>query len=525
MTASDINAAVEEAPEYKYPSDELLDELASIDPVKYDPRRQSVLDEYPGLRATTLDKEIAKRRREGVPTGSGSEVIFNTPELLDRDVGSDELMNTLIGYITRYLILPERADIAISLWILHTYTHQTARISPILAITSPDMRCGKSTVISVLSRLCCKPLLASNISPSAVFRTTEKYQPSLLIDEADTFLKDNEELRGIINCGHTRDTAFVIRNVPSGDDFEPRQYSTWAPKAIAKIGGLPATIADRSINVSMRRKMDHEQVEKLSLVGSDDSELVAQLCATWANQNMVALHGSSPELPTELNDRAQDNWTPLLSISEQLGGVWTKRASDVALALSLDKGDDESVGTMLLSDLMDTFGSENRMPTHQILEELVKLEDRPWAEWNRGKQMSPRGLARQLEKYEIKPTTIRFTGGPAKGYMREDLQDAFNRYVLPLRTPNNPLQPVTPLQTSPDAGFSESVSVTKTRLNGDVTDDSRNTLQDVTDRNPLKRSAGADCYGVTDRSEDFKGRGKPEGGKHDFMAGLEEQVL
>jgi putative DNA primase/helicase len=35
----------------------------------------------------------------------------------------------------------------------------------------------------------------------------------LLIDEADSFMKDNEELRGILNSGHTKAAAHVIRNV------------------------------------------------------------------------------------------------------------------------------------------------------------------------------------------------------------------------------------------------------------------------------------------------------------------------
>jgi len=33
----------------------------------------------------------------------------------------------------------------------------------------------------------------------------------MTIDEADTFLKDNEELRGILNSVHQRDMAFVAR--------------------------------------------------------------------------------------------------------------------------------------------------------------------------------------------------------------------------------------------------------------------------------------------------------------------------
>lgn len=44
-----------------------------------------------------------------------------------------------------------------------------------------------------------------------VFRVIEAVQPTLLIDETDTFVTENGELRGVLNSGHTRATAFVIR--------------------------------------------------------------------------------------------------------------------------------------------------------------------------------------------------------------------------------------------------------------------------------------------------------------------------
>jgi putative DNA primase/helicase len=62
-----------------------------------------------------------------------------------------------------------------------------------------------------------------------------------LIDEADTFLKENDELRGILNSGHRRGGQ-ILRTV--GEDYEPRQFLTWAPVAIAMIEQLPDTLHD-----------------------------------------------------------------------------------------------------------------------------------------------------------------------------------------------------------------------------------------------------------------------------------------
>ncbi len=80
-------------------------------------------------------------------------------------------------------------------------------------------------------------------SPPAMFRSIEKFQPTLIIDEADA------------------PTAYVIRTV--GDDHEPKKFTTWAFKAIAGIGTRAATIEDRSIGVALKRKLPDEKVERL----------------------------------------------------------------------------------------------------------------------------------------------------------------------------------------------------------------------------------------------------------------------
>ena len=95
-----------------------------------------------------------------------------------------------------------------------------------------------------------RPLPAANISPSAVFRVIEACRPTTLVDEADSFIKDNEELRGVLNSGHRRGGS-VLRTVAVGDDFEVRSFSTYGACAIALIGQLPGTLADRSVPIAL----------------------------------------------------------------------------------------------------------------------------------------------------------------------------------------------------------------------------------------------------------------------------------
>ena len=93
---------------------------------------------------------------------------------------------------------------------------EAAYVSPILMFVSPEPRCGKSTALSLIYRTGPRTAMASNISTAAVYRYIERMWPTLLLDEAETFVGESEELRGVLNSGHTRDTAHVIRVVENG---------------------------------------------------------------------------------------------------------------------------------------------------------------------------------------------------------------------------------------------------------------------------------------------------------------------
>ena len=74
-----------------------------------------------------------------------------------------------------------------------------------------------------------RPLPANNITAATIFRTIEKYFPTLLLDEADTYLRDNEEMRGVLNSGHRRDLAYVLRLVEINGDMSRASSRPGAP--------------------------------------------------------------------------------------------------------------------------------------------------------------------------------------------------------------------------------------------------------------------------------------------------------
>lgn len=453
-----------------------IKELASLTEIEYDNVRKSEAKAM-GVREKVLDKEVDKERKYIELDLLTHNSIVSDVEEWPQPVHGEQLISELQGIYKQYAILPDGAEIALALWTLGTYCFNAFRIYPMIGLSSPEKRCGKSTVLSLLYRLTNKPLLSSNISPAAIYRVTELCQPTLLIDEADTHLKDNDELRGIINSGHTQDTAFVIRC--EGEQNEPKKFSTWAPKAIAMIGDLPDTNKDRSIVIIMRRKLSDETVLKMPLNGSEQFNDVRQKCKRWATDNFELLTKHAPTLPRHNNDREVDNWTPLFSIADacnQSKGVLT------AMMHISPKDEDDGIGPMILGDIRKIFEEQgmDRISSSDLVGYLIEYKDRPWAEWRRGNPITQNSLARLLRPYKIKPKAIRFAIGLSKGYMLEAFEDDFNRYLPPLY----PDQIVTPLQTSTSIPLSPIPN--------------RNKNNDVTLQESLKPSPSNDCYGVTD---------------------------
>ena len=343
-------------------------------------------------------RQERERTHEQVSGDTGGRIIVEDIEPTDLAVDGNDLLSQVVDTLGRHIILEQHAIDACALWILLTYSFDAFPILPILAVTSPEKRCGKTSLLEALSGLVYKPLLASNISPSAIFRTIEKFKPCLLIDEADTFLRDNEPLRGIINSGHTRKSAFVVRT--NLNTMEPERFSTWCSKVIAMIGDLPGTILDRSVHVKMKRKLNSEKIQKISLDYDVDNSMLRRGARRWANDNIELLRNVKPVMPDIGNDRTLDNWVPLLSIAELIGGEWPERARKAMLFFEKVSSED-SIGQILLGDIKNIFATRDRITSKELVDSLIAVEDHPWSDWRRGKPLTQNGLARLLKPFEI----------------------------------------------------------------------------------------------------------------------------
>ena len=198
--------------------DKLIYELSKLTEVAYQRRRKGAAREL-GMRVDVLDKLIRQARAQAEEDATA--LPHWNPEPWDSEVNGAQLLDDIEGVLRHYIVMPKGAGEALALWTLHAWTKDAGEISPFLVLVSPTKRCGKTSVLIVLLYLTPRSELASNISSSALFRYIEEVRPTLLIDEADSFVKDNEEMRGVLNSGHAKAAAYVIRNVEVNGEHKP----------------------------------------------------------------------------------------------------------------------------------------------------------------------------------------------------------------------------------------------------------------------------------------------------------------
>lgn len=409
-----------------------IERLAALSPMEFD---RCVQTEAAGLgiSVTTLRKQVEGRRARS--SNRSAQLQGQSVELADvapweHEVNGEDVLNEVAERISIYVALPDGAADAIALWIAHAHAINAFSHTPRLNIQSPEKRCGKTTLRDVVATLVPKPLSTENLSTPVTFRVVDKYRPTLLADECDSWINDNEDLRGLLNAGHKRGGR-ALRCV--GDDFEPRAFNVFAPVVLAGIGNLPGTLHDRAIVVRLARAKPGEVTTRFDSRHIEQETELCRKLARWTADNLDTLIEFDPQLPETAFNRLADNWRPLFGIAELAGGDWPKRCADAYAKLTAtDDLDAHGVGTLLLADIAEIYGDEgaDRIPSARICELLSGMEGRPWAEWGRHrKPISANQLANQLRRFGVSPKKIRVGEHSLQGYSREEFDEVFARYL------------------------------------------------------------------------------------------------
>jgi Protein of unknown function (DUF3631) len=336
-------------------------------------------------------------------------------------------------FIRRYAILPEMAYLPLATWTVAAYAPEAFDAFPYIALISPAKRCGKTRVLELLEALIVRAWRGTSPTSAALYRMMAE-TPTLLLDEVEALRgkqvsEVSQAILAVLNAGH-RKGATVPRC--DGPNNEVKHFPVYGPKAFAAIGGLPDTLADRSLCITMQRKTAKQIVARfLQSKSRVEAAPIRELLAAWTQENQTDVRAAYEGMGDLifLTDRDADLWMPLFAVCAVAAPERIDELAQCAKALTKTKAADDvedSLPLKLLADVRNFWPAETvQMPSASLLEALRGSPDSPWMECG----LNSRKLARMLRPYEIQPRQIRVISGTCRGYLREEFEQAFSRYL------------------------------------------------------------------------------------------------
>jgi len=378
-------------------------------------------------------KDLAEALEKNVLVTVLLALFEETPEWVPAE--GSELLDSVMRFTRRFVALTEAQARVAALWTLHTHAMDAADTTAYLSVNSAEKQSGKTRFLEVEELLVAHPWYTGRATAAVLIRKIDSKKPSLLLDESDTAFGGEKEyaetLRGILNTGYKR-TGVASCCVGQGANISYKDFATFCAKAIAGIGKLPDTVADRSIPIRLKRE-PRGRVERFRKRDAErEAARIKARLAAWCNENIESLRDGRPDIPESLSDRQADCCEPLLAIADLAGGDWPEAARQALVELCGEsEADDQSVGVRLLTDIRDIFAERDidRIGSGEMAEALAGIETSPWPECSNGKPITAHKLARMLGRFGITPGTIRVEGKTAKGYYVRDFEDSFTRYI------------------------------------------------------------------------------------------------
>lgn len=409
----------------------------------------------PGVTREVVTRSIGQHQARAEAARRQAAEAARRGRLLGMVVDGAALLDDIAAWLREYVVMtPAQADVC-AFWVLHSHALDAADYTPYLHITAPEKRCGKSRLLEALELLAARAWRCDRTTAAALLRSVERDTPTLLLDEWDAAKGSGDDyaeaMRGLLNSGFRRGGSYRLCAKGADGEMDLHDYPTFCAKAIAGIGRLPDTVADRSLTIVLRRKAPHERVQPFRRRDAEpQAAYLRERCEAWAMQAIERLRDARPGFPAALNDRQRDICEPLLAIADLAGGDWPGRARRALVELCTgEAAQDESIGSKLLADVRAIFAERqaDRIASKDLAEALGAMEDRPWAEWGRGaKPITPPQVARQLGRFGIAPRSIRLgDGATPKGYLRDDFCEALARYLAPDPSPDDPPPPDMPV--------------------------------------------------------------------------------
>ena len=259
------------------------------------------------------------------------------------------------------------------------------------------------------------------------------FEPTLILDEADTLFERSTVLAHIINSSWDNSGAKI--SAP-GRARRYVEYDVYGTQAIGMKGlNMPGTTLSRCILCMIWPKLPSEVVDDFNKRDDEEFVTLRRKLLRWSVDNAVTLQAASSGRPAS-TIASEITGSLLWAIADLAGGEWPKRARAAALELETER-DEPSEGLRLLAAIRDIFGTREAMTSADICAALVVDPSGEWANFRDKGPISQTQLAVLLKEYRIRTEKVSPAGIRLNGYFRAQFKNAFARLLQkPAREPD-----------------------------------------------------------------------------------------
>ncbi len=261
--------------------------------------------------------------------------------------GNSQLFQEVRDFIAQYMKLPDSFLTIAAVYVFLTWTYDCFSALGYLRVIG-TFGTGKSRFLQIMNRLCYRSFAASGvISNSAVFRTNDFIQGTMLMDEADYKNSDmSSQIVKNLNSGHTKNSP-AVRMRPNANE------TTWITEAFNVFG--PKILASRE-------RFEDEALESRCLT--------VQLLPLRNIKRPIHLtnefEAKAAELRNKLMSFRFDHRNKIIADEDTLEGIEFPRLQQSALALTTVA---KILGDDVLSEVLKFLRSYERELT------LVQRQD------------------------------------------------------------------------------------------------------------------------------------------------------
>lgn len=352
---------------------------------------------------------------------------------------TDDLLALTENYFASHITMPDTERTAVALWTIATHCWPRFDAFGYLCITAAVKRAGKTVLSECVGFACANGRPIAGATPAVVFRLIKDAQPVLIVDEAESLSSEaNTDMRAVLNVGYRKGQTIPRVDIIAGKVVE---WPAYCPKVFVLIGDVNDTLRDRSIVITMRRRLPGSRYLR-SQAERDGHALRAILHdgISDVQSAIVKAYTENDDL-SFLPDRDAEIWQPLAAVCaviapHRLTDVY-RVASDLSAMKSapprtvrgvadaeLDAFTEE-MGVRLLADAVALLDEHNATVVRSA--DLVQwLHAYPMGPWRRfrGAPIDERQVADLLRPFGVKPGNLRDGDKVSKGYKADDLLSA-----------------------------------------------------------------------------------------------------